>query len=375
MSNLINKTGLTKEQLDRMQYDLGRKDISNFHQSQGINVPMSNALSMAIFNQGQRVKLKKEKRKKLFDNIKQFAMDEMINKIPLSGLVKSVVKMPTANDAIDSIISMGGSLVDSAATKLFGKKRMRYQPDVPASDFIQPLPTEYGMGGAVGDGGSFNQSPPSTGFTAPAHFATHYEEREKYAGGGYVDRKMYDDGGDVEEESVVQEDGYRGDWRDKQIIEDFQNRHQRNALYEAMQKRYHDLKYGNITGTEAPGKWEMAQSQKELDSFNMINRLDKKIERMEDINTRRTMGGNMWPDSHYRNQMPQYYGGGKYLGPSHEEGGIPIEVDGGEYVIPAGYNPKYEPILEAMRKETLQSRLQKLNPLPSGGTFVGRRTH
>ena len=37
-----------------------------------------------------------------------------------------------------------------------------------------------------------------------------------------------------------------------------------------MQKRYHDLKYGNITGTEAPGKWEMDQSQKELDSFKMI---------------------------------------------------------------------------------------------------------
>ena len=106
---------------------------------------------------------------------------------------------------------------------------------------------------------------------------------------------------------------------------------------------------------------------------------------MEDINTRRTMGGNMWPDSHFRNQgnhgpikmniMPRFTGGGKYLGPSHEEGGIPIEVEGGEYIMPKGYNPRYEPILEAMRKETLQTRLQRPNPLPSGGTFVGRTTH
>ena len=47
------------------------------------------------------------------------------------------------------------------------------------------------------------------------------------------------------------------------------------------------------------------------------------------------------------------------MGPSHEEGGIPIEVEGGEYIMPSGYDPEYEPLLEAMRNQTLASKMNK----------------
>ena len=47
----------------------------------------------------------------------------------------------------------------------------------------------------------------------------------------------------------------------------------------------------------------------------------------------------------------KYIKGGKTNGPSHEKGGIPIEVDGGEYVIKKGsVNKDTEPILEEINK-------------------------
>ena len=43
--------------------------------------------------------------------------------------------------------------------------------------------------------------------------------------------------------------------------------------------------------------------------------------------------------------------GGKLNGPSHDKGGIPIEVEGGEYVIKkSSVNKKTEPILEEINK-------------------------
>ena len=47
----------------------------------------------------------------------------------------------------------------------------------------------------------------------------------------------------------------------------------------------------------------------------------------------------------------KYIKGGKTNGPSHEKGGIPIEVEGGEYVIKKGsVNKDTEPILEEINK-------------------------
>ena len=47
----------------------------------------------------------------------------------------------------------------------------------------------------------------------------------------------------------------------------------------------------------------------------------------------------------------KYYKGGKMNGPSHSKGGIPIEVEGGEYVIKkSSVNKKTEPVLEEINK-------------------------
>jgi hypothetical protein len=47
----------------------------------------------------------------------------------------------------------------------------------------------------------------------------------------------------------------------------------------------------------------------------------------------------------------KYYKGGKMTGPSHDKGGIPIEVEGGEYVIKKdSVNKETEPILEKINK-------------------------
>ena len=47
----------------------------------------------------------------------------------------------------------------------------------------------------------------------------------------------------------------------------------------------------------------------------------------------------------------KYNKGGKMNGPSHDKGGIPIEVEGGEYVIKKdSVNKETEPILEKINK-------------------------
>ena len=47
----------------------------------------------------------------------------------------------------------------------------------------------------------------------------------------------------------------------------------------------------------------------------------------------------------------KYVKGGKMNGPSHKKGGIPIEVEGGEYVIKkSSVNKKTEPVLEEINK-------------------------
>ena len=51
--------------------------------------------------------------------------------------------------------------------------------------------------------------------------------------------------------------------------------------------------------------------------------------------------------------MPKkkYVKGGKFKGPSHDDGGIDINVEGGEYIIKKGsVNAGTEPILEKINK-------------------------
>ena len=47
----------------------------------------------------------------------------------------------------------------------------------------------------------------------------------------------------------------------------------------------------------------------------------------------------------------KYVKGGKFKGPSHAKGGIPIEVEGGEYIIKKdSVNEQTRPILEKINK-------------------------
>ena len=47
----------------------------------------------------------------------------------------------------------------------------------------------------------------------------------------------------------------------------------------------------------------------------------------------------------------EYQKGGKANGPSHKKGGIPIEVEGGEYIIKkSSVNKETEPILESINE-------------------------
>ena len=47
----------------------------------------------------------------------------------------------------------------------------------------------------------------------------------------------------------------------------------------------------------------------------------------------------------------KYIKGGKFKGPSHDDGGIDINVEGGEYIIKKGsVNEETEPILEKINK-------------------------
>ena len=47
----------------------------------------------------------------------------------------------------------------------------------------------------------------------------------------------------------------------------------------------------------------------------------------------------------------KYYKGGRMNGPSHSKGGIPIEVEGGEYIIKkSSVNAETEPLLEKINK-------------------------
>ena len=48
-----------------------------------------------------------------------------------------------------------------------------------------------------------------------------------------------------------------------------------------------------------------------------------------------------------KKKRKKYVVGGNINGPSHEQGGVPIEVEGGEYVInKKAVNPKTEAVLE-----------------------------
>jgi len=316
MSNLLQETGLSKQDLGRIRHSQNRQNVQGIESLYDVDTKKSNALSYAMLKTRETEAAKRDKLLNTVKAVKNWALDETFKRIPFSGIVKNVLfpKSPSAHDAVDSVIKMGSNLVDSAANKLFSKKKVKYQPDVPPGDFL----------------------------------VQHPAESTKYQDGGYVDREMYNIGGDVPVESAVQEDGYRGDWRDKQIIEDFQNRKKMNAFQQAMMQSHEDIKFRNPLN-EMPDKFGEDQSQKELTWFEMQQHAEEKAKQ-------KAMGANIWQDSHYRNQMPQYAIGGQLSGPSHNEGGIPIEAEGGEYIVPAGYDPKYEPLLEAMRRETLINR-------------------
>ena len=52
-----------------------------------------------------------------------------------------------------------------------------------------------------------------------------------------------------------------------------------------------------------------------------------------------------------RPKKKNYDKGGKFKGPSHKNGGIPIEVEGGEYIIKKdSVNAETQPILEKINK-------------------------
>ncbi len=70
----------------------------------------------------------------------------------------------------------------------------------------------------------------------------------------------------------------------------------------------------------------------------------------------------------------KYSKGGKLIGPSHENGGIPvkvrkgknIEVEGGEYIINKESYKKFKPLVDAINNDPESQK--KLAPLRKGGT-------
>ena len=319
MSDIAKKYGIARPEPDKAQ-------AQQFERDSGINFALSQALYNAEKTKAEKKALKAQKKKQFFDNIKQFAMDEMISKIPFSGLIKSVVKMPSANDAIDSLIDIGTDVLDSARTKISGDNTPKYTPKVPATKFLTELPSE-----SIG---------------VPS-----------YEYGGPI-KKYYDDGGNIpmdpEDEpglkgllgtmtGVAPLSGWMLELQNKYgMTPEEKGRYQRD-----IKGTLHDLKYGNIMKDEKPGSEEMGKAQEEIDELERLKNMERRM-------TQFVMGRYAQPGN-----FPQYGHGGKLMGPSHEEGGIPIEVEGGEYIMPSGYDPEYEPLLEAMRNQTLASKMNK----------------
>ena len=135
MSELAKQYGLQKPQPDKSQ-------AQAFEREGGVNFALSQALYNSEKTKAEKKALKEQKKRQFYDNVKQFAMDEMIGKIPFSGFLKSVIKMPSANDAIDNLIEMGSSALDSVKSKLSGDREPNYVPGVPASQFLYQHPSE-----------------------------------------------------------------------------------------------------------------------------------------------------------------------------------------------------------------------------------------
>ena len=61
-----------------------------------------------------------------------------------------------------------------------------------------------------------------------------------------------------------------------------------------------------------------------------------------------------------RSKYTEQYGeGGEIIGPSHENGGVPIEAEGGEYVIKATQYAKYRDLVQAINEDKLNKQLME----------------
>ena len=83
MSDIAKKYGIARPEPDKAR-------AQQFERDSGINFALSQALYNAEKTKAEKRALKAQKKKQFFDNIKQFAMDEMISKIPFSGLIRKL---------------------------------------------------------------------------------------------------------------------------------------------------------------------------------------------------------------------------------------------------------------------------------------------
>jgi len=61
-----------------------------------------------------------------------------------------------------------------------------------------------------------------------------------------------------------------------------------------------------------------------------------------------------------RSKYTEQYGeGGEIIGRSHENGGVPIEAEGGEYVIKATQYAKYRDLVQAINEDKLNKQLME----------------
>ena len=292
MSKLAQQYGLNKPEPDKSQ-------AQQFERDSGINFALSQALYNAEKTKAEKKALKAQKKKQFFDNVKQFAMDEMIGKIPFSGLIKSVVKMPSANDAIDNLIEMGSSALDTVKNKISGDKGLKYTPKVPAGQFLTQLPSEstnipsydYGTKRIADYRHGTKAVPvehPET--LARVHPGEKVVPKEMTTSEAQMVDIIIDKARlrkanlpDPEDMPGMKESlghqtglmpltGWMKELHNKYgMTPEEKGRYQRD-----IQGTFHDLKYGNPLNTK-PGKEELGKSQEEIDELNRLKHIEKRM--------------------------------------------------------------------------------------------------
>ena len=111
MANALESAGLSQEDISKIRHGQNREAVSEFEREGGVNIPMSNALSQAMFETQRKKDIKiiedEKNKKKIFHEIKNTIVDEAWKKVPFSGPIKNLLfpkfKEEKAHDIWDSL--------------------------------------------------------------------------------------------------------------------------------------------------------------------------------------------------------------------------------------------------------------------------------